>query len=327
MNSLKSGISIVICTYNGESKIDLCLDNIRDSEFSGDFEVIVVDNASKDQTALKANSIIKKFALDGRVVSENNPGLSSARWRGVIEAKYEFILFCDDDNCISTDFLKIGYEILKSHQSIGVLGSQGVPFFQGIKPDWFDDFSHSYALGDLGKIDGFQPKGSYHYGACCYFRKSALIELKSRGFKSILSDRKGTSLSSGGDVELCYAVQLLGYELWFDDGLLFNHIIESHRLSWDYYLRLKRGIALSFPLLESYRICEFETLEEFEKYLKQQKKIILKGVLKSGFSLIFKRDLESDVNFASSKTRLKAFSFNYQATISAFIRNKKLFGS
>ncbi|TXE02406.1 glycosyltransferase [Algoriphagus aquimarinus] len=325
MNSLKSGISIVICTYNGESRIDLCLDHIRDSEFSGDFEVIVVDNASKDQTALKANSIIKKSGLDGRVVSENNPGLSSARWRGVMEAKFEFILFCDDDNWISTDFLKIGYDILKSHQSIGSLGSQGVPFFQGIKPDWFDDFSHSYAVGSLGKSNGPQPKGSYHYGACCFFRKSALEELVNIGFQSILTDRSGTSLSSGGDVELCLAVQLLGFELWFDDRLVFHHCIEPHRLKWSYYLKLKQGIASSFPLLDSYRIEEFSNFGEFGNFLKREFLLTSKGVLKSGLFSLFKKDKLHEVNFLTSSTKFKAYFKNRKATLKSFEINKRIF--
>tara|TARA_R110002072_G_scaffold30097_11_gene94420 strand:+ start:15252 stop:16223 length:972 start_codon:yes stop_codon:yes gene_type:complete len=322
MNSLKSGISIVICTYNGESRIDLCLDHIIDSEFSGDFEVIVVDNASKDQTALKANSFIKKSGLDGRVVSENNPGLSSARWRGVMEAKYEFILFCDDDNLISTDFLKIGYDILKSHQSIGVLGSQGVPFFQEIKPDWFDDFSHSYAVGDLGKIDGFQPKGSYHYGACCYFRTSALIELKARGFESILSDRKGTSLSSGGDVELCYAVQNLGYELWFEDNLIFEHHLESHRLYWKYYLNLKKGINSNFPLLESYRIYEFKSPISFKIHLANLFWVTIKGVISTFF---VSNSKGGQVLKTVTRSKFRSYISNYRSTIIAFSKNQEIF--
>lgn len=67
-----------------------------------------------------------------------------------------------------------------------------------------------------------------------------------------MSDRTGNSLSSGGDVELCYLLQLAGYEIWFDQGLKFFHWMPNSRINWSYYLKLKKGIVSGSARLFSY---------------------------------------------------------------------------
>ncbi|MEZ4823797.1 MAG: glycosyltransferase family A protein [Ignavibacteria bacterium] len=41
-----------------------------------------------------------------RIVKENTPGWSIARQKGFDTAKYEYIVFCDDDNLLKDDFVK-----------------------------------------------------------------------------------------------------------------------------------------------------------------------------------------------------------------------------
>src|SRR5690606_21723064 len=74
------------------------------------------------------------------------------------------------------------------------------------------------------------------------------MELYRMNINSLLSDRKGSKLSSGGDVEICYMILLMGYEVWYDKRLTFYHRIEMDRLKWPYYLKLKQGITHSFPV-------------------------------------------------------------------------------
>jgi hypothetical protein len=50
-------------------------------------------------------------------------------------------------------------------------------------------------------------------------------------------------MSSGGDDELCYALRLLGYKIWYDERLYFKHFIPKDRLTWDYVKRFFQGSA------------------------------------------------------------------------------------
>jgi glycosyltransferase involved in cell wall biosynthesis len=248
MSSTKVGVSIVICTFNGKHRLPNVLSSIIRQETSVfyDFELIIVDNLSTDATATFCNDYLSQAAISfpWQIVTEQTPGLNHARLKGLKEAQYEFVLFCDDDNVLSDNYLNVASEILLSNSAIGALGGCGIPVFEGEKPEWFDCYSYSFAVGAQALQDGFMIKyPSELYGAGTFFRKSPLLELFNKGFKTIMSDRKGNTLASGGDVEWCYLIQLLGYKLYYEHRLVFWHHMPQQRMHWEYYLRLKKGIS------------------------------------------------------------------------------------
>jgi glycosyltransferase involved in cell wall biosynthesis len=317
------GVSIIICTYNGEKRLPKTLDNIVTQISTIAFELIVIDNNSNDGTEVFVKDYLKESNIEWKLVSEPKAGLSHARWRGIEEAKHELVLFCDDDNHLANDYIETGAKLFCENSNLGVLGGAGSPQFESKKPNWFDEFAHTYAVGSLCKEPGIQPKGSWHYGAACFFRKSALMQLKSIGFTSVLSDRKGGDLSSGGDVELCYAVQLLGFDLAFEPALKFDHFIEAHRLHWEYYLKLNRGIATSFPLLESYKIRTFNSRSGFIVNLIKLYIIAIRGLVKIKFTN--NTSLQNQVNSVLWRESLRVFRKNVRLAIVSFQRNRKVF--
>ena len=154
------------------------------------------------------------------------------------------VLFCDDDNALSRDYLQLGLSLLKDNPAIGALGGCGIPSFETAKPVWFDTYSHSFAVGPQSTHDGrILHDPAEVYGAGTFFRKGILLRFFEKGFHATMTDRKGNTLASGGDVEWCYLVQLAGYEIWYDHRLTFIHQMPEGRLRWSYYLRLKAGIA------------------------------------------------------------------------------------
>ena len=84
-------------------------------------------------------------------------------------------------------------------------------------------------------------------------RKTALAQLEKAGFKSLLSDRKGKSLSSGGDSELCMAIALKGYRIWYHEGLQFKHYIPQNRLNKEYIEKLFTGFGKSQSVISLYQ--------------------------------------------------------------------------
>jgi len=262
MTSEKGGITVVICTYNGRARLLPTLSSIINQEFHPSlFELIVVDNASTDDTRELCELILSNAAIHWRIVEEPNPGLNHARLKGIAEAKFDIVLFCDDDNSLSLDYLQIAFELFKNNPRIGVLGGCGVPAFEGDKPEWFDQYSHSFAVGPQSSSDGkVKEIPAELYGAGTFFNKAPLLYFFKKGLSTLTSDRKGNSLVSGGDVEYCYLVQLAGYEVWYDHRLTFTHYIPASRLQWNYYLKLKQGIALGSASLFPYA-CLFKDRE------------------------------------------------------------------
>src|SRR6185295_19406533 len=92
-------ISVIICTYNRDKFIGEALTCLAKQTLPAEnFEIIVVDNRSTDNTA----AIAKKFIADhqelrARYVMEPHKGLSFARNRGIAEARASIITFIDDD--------------------------------------------------------------------------------------------------------------------------------------------------------------------------------------------------------------------------------------
>jgi len=92
-------ISAVICTYNRCKSLQGTLDSLLHQEMCDNFEyeVIVVDNNSNDNTRDIVTGFIPKFNGKLKYVFESNQGLSNARNRGICEATGEIIIFTDDD--------------------------------------------------------------------------------------------------------------------------------------------------------------------------------------------------------------------------------------
>jgi glycosyltransferase involved in cell wall biosynthesis len=256
---LPDGISIVICTYNGVSRLQPTLKSIfsLQTDSSIPWELIIIDNASTDSTFQFCEDFIIKngFTFNSKVVHEALAGCNHARLRGLREAKYKWLLFCDDDNHLFPDYIQKGWEILQNNTSIGVLGGQGIPLFESTKPDWFDKYSISFAIGAQNTKEGkLQDTVRKLYSAGSFFRKEALMYYYDTNFLTIMVGPKGNELTRGEDTEWCMMIELLGYDMWYSSKLKFFHYMTVGRMQWSYYLRLKEGIASGVAKFEPYTL-------------------------------------------------------------------------
>jgi glycosyltransferase involved in cell wall biosynthesis len=250
------GVSIIICCYNGASRL---LDTVKHVALQNvpnhiPWEFILVDNACTDSSVSLTEVVWSGYSPTGalRIVHEPKLGLSHARARGFAEAQFEFVVMCDDDNWLAPNYVELTYNIMLARPKIAALGGCGKLVFEVSPPKYIEN-SMIFAAGPQAAQSG---KVSTHrlYGAGCVIRKSAYTKLKELGFKSFLEDRKGTSLSSGGDHELCYALSISGYDIWYDERLRFSHFITKERLTWEYFIRYARESATCFDVLTSYKM-------------------------------------------------------------------------
>lgn len=256
---MKNGVSVVVCCYNSEKRLPETLEHLGAQKADDiPWEIIIVDNASKDKTAEVAASLLKEHCKDiaHKVVHEPEPGLSFARTKGVEEAQYEIILFVDDDNWLCDTYIQTVYEGFEHNPEIGIIGGFGEPVFEVEPPAWFAKFESNFATGeqaDTGKLGTAQSE--LIYGAGMAIRKQIHEKLKQVDFVSILTDRKGDSLVSGGDNELCIAARMAGYEIWYNKQLKFKHYMAAGRLTWDYLKKLYEGFGRSKVYLGVYKYC------------------------------------------------------------------------
>ena len=87
-------ISIIVPVYNCEEYIEKCIDSILHQTYQN-FELIVINDGSKDNTLEKLKKYINKNKIT--IISIENNGVSNARNLGIKNSKGDYICFIDSD--------------------------------------------------------------------------------------------------------------------------------------------------------------------------------------------------------------------------------------
>ena len=98
-------ISVVIPVYKVSAYIERCIGSVMNQTYA-DFECILVDDASPDDSIAKCERMIAEYdgAIHFRILRHNrNRGLSAARNTGITASTYDYILFVDSDDEITKD--------------------------------------------------------------------------------------------------------------------------------------------------------------------------------------------------------------------------------
>ena len=100
-------VSVIMCTRNRGDRLAAALDSIDRIEFGGEWEFILVDNGSTDDTRLVAGAFAARTRIKNfRSVVEPGIGLSRSRNRGIRESRGALIAFTDDDCYAAPDWLR-----------------------------------------------------------------------------------------------------------------------------------------------------------------------------------------------------------------------------
>lgn len=97
-------ISVIVPVYNEEKYISTTLDSIINQNFD-DYEVIVVDDGSSDDTLKIVETKLSNSSISHKIIHQENSGVSMARNRGIEESTGEYIVFVDGDDYILTNHL------------------------------------------------------------------------------------------------------------------------------------------------------------------------------------------------------------------------------
>ena len=250
---MEQGVSIILCSHNGQARLPAALSHLgAQVPARVPWEVLLIDNASTDDTAKVAMSFWRDGSVPLRVFHEAKLGLQRARERGLAESKYDFLAFIDDDNWVAPDWVLVANEVLASDPSLGALGSVCEPVFEGPEPKWFANFHPIYAILTDSDLDRGEVSMEHLHGAGLCVRKQAWTRLIQGGFRSLVTDRMGRRLSGGGDTELTQAIRLAGWKIRLEPRLRLRHFMPAQRLRWEYLRTLQRGYGASQVLLDAY---------------------------------------------------------------------------
>lgn len=107
--------SIIIPVYNGDRYLKECLDSLDSQTFS-DYEIIIVDDGSTDNSKMIATSFASQRDYCS-VVSTENEGPFLARRRGLSHSRGQYVLFLDSDDALRSDALEIVAKVVSESQA------------------------------------------------------------------------------------------------------------------------------------------------------------------------------------------------------------------
>lgn len=254
---IQEGVSLIICCYNSALLLPVTIQHIAQQKIAKEinWELIVVDNNSADGTIEIAELEWKKYLVENNdflVLSESRQGLTYARKKGVDAAKFSLIIFCDDDNWLDKNYVSNAYTIMQQNKTIAALGGKGIAVAENALPDWWTDYHLAYAVGEQASATEDISYRKYVWGAGMVVRTSLLKIVFDNQYPFLLTDRKGGTLNSGGDAEICARLLLMNYKLWYDEKLSYKHFITAQRLTNEYKEKMMAGHKEAYNSLHPY---------------------------------------------------------------------------
>jgi glycosyltransferase involved in cell wall biosynthesis len=251
-------LSVITCSHNPRPDyLKQVIDALKDQTLDkARWEYLFIDNASAN--ALDAQ-VDLSWHPHARHVREEQLGLTHARLCGIREATGEILVFVDDDNVLDADYLEQVIAVSEQHPTIGAWGGQRRPVFEQEPPAWSKRHWSHLAIhefeqdswANLPDLPNTTPNGA---GLCV--RKAVAdyyARLHESGRRDFILDRAGSSLISGGDVDLASCACDLGLGVGLFASMKLAHLIPKERLEEDYLLRLAEGVGYSGVILNSFR--------------------------------------------------------------------------
>jgi len=163
------------------------------------------------------------------------------------------VSFVDDDNWAAPDWVGNVADVMCRHVEVGACGGTLEAAFERSPPQWFDHVMKYYAVGpQYAHAGDVTWSRGYLWGAGLTVRKCAWQQLAAAGFCFELHDREGRSLTSGGDAELCLALRIAGWKLWYEPTMRMQHYIPARRMEWNYLEGVARGFGDAAVVLNAY---------------------------------------------------------------------------
>ncbi len=252
-------LDICICTHNPDRRLfAIVIQALADQTLDkSKYEVWVIDNASDIPIEVKDLQPLTAVGVKCNILVASQLGLMYARSVAIEATTNEWLVFVDDDNELSKNYLEIVLEITKNNPQLGCFGGK-LLLPDNIKyPKWMEVMLPYLAIKDLG--DEVLSNCANHWGeweppGAGFVIRRSVLEVSQRRLanlpKTVVLDRQGRSLLSAGDSMITRGAYELNLECAYQPRLQLIHRINPRRLAFQYLIRLLYGHGRSYVLLE-----------------------------------------------------------------------------
>jgi glycosyltransferase involved in cell wall biosynthesis len=243
--------SIIVCTYNRAESLRDTLRALKAQQTAApqNWEVIVVDNNSKDHTRQVVEEVQQCWPKL-RYEFEAKQGLSHARNHGIEAACGDILLFTDDDVLPESDWLETTLTGLDMYQA-DACGGYIAPIWESPPPAWLTERFYGFLAVRADRSDDYPitQASQAPFGANMAIRKHVFEKV---GLFDTNRGRKGNVLASGEDGEMFQRILAAGMNAVFLGQSRVHHKVEAFRMKKSYFRRWRfqtsRNLVLSKDL-------------------------------------------------------------------------------
>ncbi len=283
-------ISVIIVQFNKYRLTERAICSFQ-KFYKGDYEIIVVDNASTDGSREVLRRLFPAIEI---ISSEKNRGFGNANNTGVQKTSGEYLLFLNNDTETTMDFVSPMIEYLNTHTSVGIMGPRLLnddTTFQlsyGRFPAFFNEYYNRRRQRWTAENIDISEKNSQKVQQIDWVSGAALLTRRSLFQK--LGGFDHHYFMYYEDSDLCFRAQKLGYSTsWFPSVSLIHHrgkscmsmsamVLAEYRKGQLYYYRQHR------PLREQWMLKLFLLIKYSILSLDKKKRILSCMVLKAALS-------------------------------------------
>lgn len=256
--------TIAVCTYNPDLRLLTRLFNALLAivkSTTKKVEIVIVDNNSSPPLSSYAElqDFLSKIS-NSRCIVEAKQGLAAARCAAIKATSAPIIVFFDDDNEPSLDYLEILSEYFRKYPNVGIWGPGQIEV-EYIDPveQWFLDNKQKFQQRNSAFAYVCEPAnwGQYYPNGTGFALRREILDKYLEGVETAklsLTGRQGNVLSSGEDAQIVWEGMKMGFAAGMIPELKCKHLIPKSKANFSYLKRLHFGTASAYipALFESF---------------------------------------------------------------------------
>ena len=238
-------ISVVIPCYNASNYLEKCLESLSLQSFKN-FEVIIVDDCSKDNSVRLAERLTKEYEIDARIIkNERNMGPSYSRKNGIAIATGEYIAFCDSDDYYDISYLEKMYLATESKKHDVV----------------FCDYNAVYSNGVIKKHENVKRMKQYDRISLIGQASDSLCCMLVR--KRLLCGLEFPNIRNGEDMAIIPVILSKSNSIGYVESCIYNYVYRENSLSKKFTPEMIGSLQNSFLYIQKTMSVEYHDEVEF----------------------------------------------------------------
>jgi glucosyl-dolichyl phosphate glucuronosyltransferase len=254
-------LSVLIATHNRARHLRETLSSLASVSSGARWEVIVVDNNSRDDSRSVVTAAAQAFPVELRYVFEPEQGKAAALNTGMAQSRGDVLVFTDDDVRFEPEWLDRAVEALEESGG-DYVGGKVLPIWDAPRPAWLPNRGGQHwaviALLDFGPQPlEFGRNGiAWPLGVNLAIRRDAFARTGSWDNRF---DRQGNTLRGQGQREWCLRARQAGLRGFYAPRMIVQHIVPAERLTRGYFRRWFYWHGISRAILYEHQRLDMES--------------------------------------------------------------------